>query len=296
MRSDDCRRITRPVTPEPAVESPPVPPAAPRPRRRLPALLLLGTVLLGLGVLIGTRLPGWVRGPDAPRPDGPQPIAGQPADTAPAVSAKLYIPRKPARLFPESAPAATAEEFDGFRQTQAEIITSRLVLNAAIRPAEVRNLPTLQAHPDPIEWLAAALRVDFPAPEVMRVGLDGENTDDLRVLVDAVVGAYLRDVVNKETAERADRLKRLNEMAAGMEESLKRKRYALRVLATGLGDAKAEPPARPADPEAEAIRFDIRQAEEMLAKVRQMVAVLTIEQDAPPRVMLLEKATARGTK
>lgn len=144
----------------------------------------------------------------------------------PTASAKLFVPQKPPTFLGAEHPDPPIE-----RQTQVELVKSRLVLNAAIRPDEVNRLPVLQAQEDPLDWLAKNIRIEFLGPEILQISLSSEDPDQAKVLVDAIKDSYLRDIINRSMMERGERLKRLNEMAAGQEESLKRKRNSIRELA-----------------------------------------------------------------
>lgn len=151
----------------------------------------------------------------------------------PRVYAQVFIPKKPERLLtePNLVPATSESDFEDFRRTQAALVRSQLVLNAALRPAEVAQLSIVRAQAEPLGWLAGALQVGFPeSPEIMRVGLDGDNADELRVLVNAVVDAYLREVIDRESANLTNRLRRLEALIGQAEESVKRKRDQIRLL------------------------------------------------------------------
>lgn len=154
----------------------------------------------------------------------------------PVAAAKLYIPQKPPTLLGSEHPDPPLD-----RQTQVELARSRLVLNAAIRLAEVNTLPILhQTNDEPLDWLAKNLKVEFAGPEIMRVSLSDPDPDQAKTVVDAVVNSYIRDIVDKSTTERAERLKRLKEMAAGQEEALKRKRHTISGLVRGPAGADAD--------------------------------------------------------
>ena len=153
----------------------------------------------------------------------------------PSATAKLHIPQKPPTALGGEHPDPPVE-----RQTQVALVRSRLVLNAAIRPPEINNLPILQAEDDKLDWLAAKLKVDFDGPEILRISMSNEDPEQARLLVDAVKDSYLQHIVNRSISERGDRLKRLNEMAVGQEESLKRKRTTISNLSKGSGGYNTE--------------------------------------------------------
>lgn len=154
----------------------------------------------------------------------------------PVAAAKLYIPQKPPTVLGSEHPDPPLD-----RQTQMEIVKSRLVLNAAIREPEVKSLSILhQTHDEPLDWLAKNLKVEFVGPEIMRISLTDDDPDEAKKVVDAVMASYVGDVVNKSTKDRADRLRRLTEMAAGQEEILKRKRNTISGLVRGAAGVEAD--------------------------------------------------------
>src|SRR5437868_4833006 len=130
----------------------------------------------------------------------------------PTASVKLFIPAKPPTVVSQEHPDPPLD-----RQTQVELIKSRFILNAAIRPPEVNNLSILHAQDDPLEWLASKLKVEFIGPEILRISLSNEDAEQARVIVDAVKDSYLEHIIERASADRSRRLKRLKEMANDQE-------------------------------------------------------------------------------
>jgi hypothetical protein len=157
-------------------------------------------------------------------------------------------------------------EFPDYQATQAALVKSRRVLNAALgdpknpramqiaRDYAVRTnldpvewlekllrlaLPSRQRiRSDPVVWLEGELKVDFKdAREIMRVSLDGDDPDDLKVLVDAVAEAYLTEVVDRQKLLRQQRLKDLRNVHTMFLDKLRRSRDTLRNLAAQNGVA-----------------------------------------------------------
>jgi hypothetical protein len=98
-----------------------------------------------------------------------------------------------------------AAEFERFRSTQAALVKAAYVLEAALRPAEISEIPAVQRAESPITWLRDKLVIDFPNDsEIMRIRLlDPQMSfDELEALLDSVKDAYLRDVVEQERIEK----------------------------------------------------------------------------------------------
>jgi uncharacterized protein involved in exopolysaccharide biosynthesis len=107
---------------------------------------------------------------------------------------------------------------DDYQKTQMALLRSRLVLNAALREPSVANLPT-----DPVAWLEREIRIESPdRSEIVRVSLTGDDATLCEVIVNAVVKAYLAEVVDKEKKRRKEHVDELQKQCNLLEESVKR--------------------------------------------------------------------------
>jgi CxxC motif-containing protein (DUF1111 family)/peroxiredoxin len=144
---------------------------------------------------------------------------------------KLYMPIHPeGNVFQH--PEAGAD-FPSFQRTQFGLLRSHIALDAVFRDPKVQQLD-LRGVPkgvSPVEWLEREIRVEFPeGPELPRVVLSGDDPEQLKVLVTAIRDAYLKQVVEEQTAthrqERMDRLKntqkRYKERLDGIKETNRR--------------------------------------------------------------------------
>ena len=152
---------------------------------------------------------------------------------------KLHMPMNPEGVL--FAHPEAGFQFDNFQRTQFALLKDRLVLNAALRDPAVQqlNMAALTRGNNPIEWLEKEIRVEKPdGPELPRVLMDGDDPVPTKVLVTAVVDAYLREVVNKQMGHRQQHLDQLKEIAGKYEERLKRIQGARNELqkAIGAGD------------------------------------------------------------
>jgi capsular exopolysaccharide synthesis family protein len=103
--------------------------------------------------------------------------------------------------------------FNMYRQSQAALVKSRLVMNSALQNPAVRNSSLLRGVPDEVRAakLEELAKVDLKSggPEMMRLQFEGENEEELLVIVNAVAQAYLDDIVNKKRNAQARRQERL---------------------------------------------------------------------------------------
>lgn len=154
---------------------------------------------------------------------------------------QLYMPVNPlgnVYTHPEAG-----SDFNTFKQTQMASLLSPLVLRAALRNPKVKelNLETIQDNSSPMEWLGQNIKVDFSAsPEFMRVSMKGDDPEVLKVLVNAVTEAYLKEVVSRMTGSRQTHLKTLEDIHADYRRRLNEVEKTRNTLieALGTGDNK----------------------------------------------------------
>jgi capsular polysaccharide biosynthesis protein len=134
------------------------------------------------------------------------------------------------------------DRFDIYKNTQQQLLVSRFVLLAALRKPEAAKLLSVQSKQqtgDPVKWLAGRLRVSFPSKaEIMEVSLSSDDPKEAANLVNAVVNAYLQEVVNAERDMKRLRLNELDRAFHDRENTIRAKREDLMKLAdqTGTSD------------------------------------------------------------
>ncbi|MFV2068739.1 MAG: polysaccharide biosynthesis tyrosine autokinase [Pirellulales bacterium] len=133
-------------------------------------------------------------------------------------------------------------DFDTFRQTQLAMMTSNFVLNPALQDQKIAQLPSVRsAEPDPIAWLQDELRVSFlNDSEVMQVSLELESAEEAEKLVNAVVKAYLDDVVEKERQIKRRAFDALTRVYLGYMDNINGQLKKYQALARELGASESE--------------------------------------------------------
>jgi hypothetical protein len=155
---------------------------------------------------------------------------------------KLYMPANPRGIFYDHPEGGV--DFQAFQRTQFALLRSRPVLFAVLRDEKVQqlNLDAMTGGANPVEWLEGQIKVEMPDDrELPRVTMSGDDPEALKVLVSAVVEAYLSEVVHKKTQEhRQQRLERLQGVQATYAGRLKRLKQKERDLAKAAGANKDE--------------------------------------------------------
>jgi polysaccharide biosynthesis transport protein len=131
----------------------------------------------------------------------------------------VRVPSKPWTPLP--VPAA-APDLNTHQRNLVALLKSRFVLNAALRDPKIANLPVFPEGSEPVEWLEQEIKADFSlAPEILRIELSGDQTEELKALVTAIQKAFVREVLDKEVGERRNQLARVRELREKFERQLK---------------------------------------------------------------------------
>jgi hypothetical protein len=98
-------------------------------------------------------------------------------------------------------------------QTELALLRSPAVLQAVFRDPKVQQLHLLHGVPLGVrltDWLGGQIHIEFPnGPELPRVVLKGQDSEQLRVLATAIVDAYLSEVERQAIRERLTEIQSL---------------------------------------------------------------------------------------
>jgi len=140
--------------------------------------------------------------------------------------ALLQVASMPPAIASQGDPTRGRTEFLTYLKTTAQLIKSEFVLNSALSDPKYRisELPTLKEQKDPIKFLDEKLVVTYSeGSEIIRISLEGDRPDDIRMIVDAVKDAYYREVVEKELRTKTEFKLKVEVAKTKLEELLKLK-------------------------------------------------------------------------
>jgi capsular exopolysaccharide synthesis family protein len=124
---------------------------------------------------------------------------------------------------------------DLFRQTQVALVTGRPVIRSALRQEKVRELGVVLREEDPEAWLEKKLSASFiEGTEILKIGIVGEEHEELEVLVRVIQQIYLDEAVKAEQTRRLLRLDEIGKITQTSEEKIRTQRENLRQLAKSL--------------------------------------------------------------
>lgn len=132
--------------------------------------------------------------------------------------ALLQVSSTPTPIGNQNANQARTE-FGTYVKTTAALIKSEFVLNAALR--DMKDLPTIKAQQDPIRYLEEELMVNWQdGSEVVRITFKSGEPQDAKRIVDAVQGAFMREVVQKDVDKKRQFLKSVEDAQLDMKKVL----------------------------------------------------------------------------
>jgi polysaccharide biosynthesis transport protein len=155
------------------------------------------------------------------------------------VSADAYLRVSP--LDAAQWPADTKNlqaEFDIFKNTQMQLLSSPMVLRAALKRPGVADLEIVKKQQNPLEWLGRNVQVKSPAnTEIIEVSVSGAGATpkELATLVNAVVDAYMMKTDESESVKREQRMANLRRRQEEKTREVKEAMTDLRRIADSLG-------------------------------------------------------------
>lgn len=156
------------------------------------------------------------------------------------VAASVRVDPTRGRVFGPPPPPKTQAEINSVLQSQQALARSRSVLNTALSQPQVRALPLVQELEtrgvDLVEWLYGGLSISYSAPQVLNIGMAvDKNPEDMQVIVNAVVSAYLDRFVHRDDHGLASELDNLGIKYEFYNGRYQSERAKLDVLAKALG-------------------------------------------------------------
>ena len=241
------------------------------------------------------RTVGLTEGKTQPEPQKPQTQSNVSKDKltppargeAPEVFALLRIYyRQPMILSDNRMHTGNLDEFSLFKRTQQVLVTSNFVILAALRKNGISDIPMLKSRGGrPVRWLSDKVQVDFPNDaEIMRIGMSGEKVNEMLRLVNAIVEAYLWEVVAKERSDQLQRRDKLNIILSKNESTVHKKAITVEKLRRVLGDQGESL-------ELEAAKRDLAHLRKFTERMRDELDQLDVNVMAPSRIVKLQEAS-----
>src|SRR5260221_3030823 len=127
-------------------------------------------------------------------------------------------------------------EFDFYKRNLATLIKSPLVIDRVLDDKIIRDLPLIREHEANLsDWLADQIEVKFPGnAELMTIGMVADDRQQAKAIVDAVMTAFMRQVVQPELGDRVERRDNLEKKLHALKQQVLDKRRQLYELSQQL--------------------------------------------------------------
>lgn len=138
--------------------------------------------------------------------------------------------------------ARERDDYESYRRNQIFILKTRELLARTVGDAAVVGLTMIKEADDPVRMLEENLSVSAVAPEILAVTLKGNNLDEMKIIVDALVKRYVDDAAAMDRRELIDSEKRLAAAAEKLKSEIEADEAHLRLLvkAGTTGDQTGE--------------------------------------------------------
>jgi len=136
----------------------------------------------------------------------------------------------------------TQGRFDvkSFKNTQRQLLIQPVALSKALKESGMLRNPIVASQDDAVRWLQKKLKVTFPdEAEIMNVSLSMTDPACAYEICHAVVGTYFEEVVEKQKAERQQRVFRLESVLSDTVRKVRKMRDELITIvdSTGTSDS-----------------------------------------------------------
>ncbi|MDG2384205.1 MAG: polysaccharide biosynthesis tyrosine autokinase [Pirellulaceae bacterium] len=140
-------------------------------------------------------------------------------------------------------------DFEIEKQTQAALLKSPFVINAALRDPTINQMPLVrdEAWPfgkrkKPEAWLAKQLKVEYSeGSEILVLSMHEKNENEQLVkLLNAVTRAYMEEIVDAEAAERMIKLQKLRDRYRDLMDDMNASLKKISELAKTYGSTESE--------------------------------------------------------
>ncbi|HEY3788149.1 MAG TPA: hypothetical protein VGL71_04800, partial [Urbifossiella sp.] len=107
----------------------------------------------------------------------------------------------------------STEDFDSFRRDQMVILRTRDLITRTLAEPSIASLETIKNNDDPIQFMETGLLVKDVSPTTLSVTLPGDNSEDLKQILDMLVKKYIDDATSFDRRNRDDKMKKLEALS-----------------------------------------------------------------------------------
>ena len=134
---------------------------------------------------------------------------------------------------------ASDDGYDAFKDNQSILLRTRSLLTRVTGKPKVSQLPMIQESADPEKLLEDRIQLRWESPEILAVMINGDDPEQMKVILDTLMLEYLEDTKSAEMMEREGQLKRLEQTKTELAQQIAGHEDNLRRLAqwSGVGES-----------------------------------------------------------
>lgn len=186
----------------------------------------------------------------------------------------------------------TEAEYRRFCQTQVELLRSDYVLTRALRNPTV-GATGFAKLPDAATWLKENLKIGMkPDTEVLQVTLRTFEPEEAAKLVNAVVDAYFKEVVETDRQDRLRHEDQLKRLYQEKEDEITREMQLITQVAHALGTTTENADELQKHPDLRVKLLHLKVQEELLEDLQRAMHQMNLDRHSPPRIQEMDKARA----
>ena len=128
------------------------------------------------------------------------------------------------------------EDYESYRKNQAFIMKTRDLITRTLADPAVASLETIKNADDPIRHVEEYITVSTPAPDILAVTMKGNNLEDMKTIVDALVKRYVDDATAFTRRMRTDERRQLEQLLETLKAEVDSLERQIKLLArSGIG-------------------------------------------------------------
>ncbi len=132
-------------------------------------------------------------------------------------------------------------DFESYKRNMIETIKSPVVLGKAVEDRSIQDFPLYRKNSvDPVNWLADVLQVTGGNGELIHISLRNDEPQGLKEIVDAVVGAFKDEVIERARTEKLNDVDSLERKVKSYQTQVSDKEKALYNLTQQIGTSDAQ--------------------------------------------------------
>ncbi len=134
----------------------------------------------------------------------------------------------------------TNEDYESYRREQIFIFKTRDLLRRTVNDPAVSSLEMIRGVEEPERLLEDNLVITAAAPTILAVTLKGNNLEEMKTIVDALMKRYVDDANDAARRKRDEEIKKLDRLSQNQKNEIEADEQSIKLIARGTGATGSE--------------------------------------------------------